>query len=128
MVEISFLVNTFLGDLISKTVEKVDRRVQKNFDSAEKKLEVLHEKGQIIGGSIDNIGLTLKSISRHGVHRDDMDSIYKEKNRIKEQLPKYIPLPQVIKKPLQIIDKTVDGINLINKSADKYHELKNKKS
>jgi hypothetical protein len=122
---VSFLSNTFLGNLISKAVDSVDRQVQKGFDRAEKKLDEWDKRGQKIGGAIDSIAHTVKSMVQNGPDRNHFDLIHEEKNTIKENLPKNMPIPDPIKKPLKAIDKTIDGIHLVHKAVDKYHEMKN---
>ncbi|MFE8701772.1 hypothetical protein ACFYKX_14325 [Cytobacillus sp. FJAT-54145] len=119
-----FLSNTFLGDLISKSVDRVDRQVQKGFDHAEKKIDEFDKRGQKVGKAIDNIGHTVKSMVQNGPDRNDFDLIHQEKKTIKENLPKGIPVPDPIKKPLKALDKTVDGIHVVHKAVDKYYESK----
>lgn len=119
-----FLSNTFLGDMISKAVDRVDNQVQKGFDRAERKIDEFDRKGQIVGGAIDNIGHTVKSVVKNGPDRNDFDFIHEEKTKIKENLPKTMPIPSAIKKPLNAVDKTIDGIHTVHKAVDKYYEMK----
>jgi hypothetical protein len=119
-----FLNSNPIGKTFSKVassaVNSVDRTVQKGFDKAEKSIDSFDKKGQALGGAIDNIGNTLKSVKNNGLDRNHLDEIHENKKVLDENLPTFIKES----KSYKTVSKVVETSKNITNAVDKVNELK----
>lgn len=105
-----------LRGLATSMINSIDNKVNRSFDKLERKIDNFDRRSQAVGRAIDNTAVTVRDIGAHGLDRNHIDEINKDRKTIKENTPK--ELLNFIPKQVKVVDKALDTVEVGLKNYD----------